>query len=82
MFPEKFCPGAGMRRISMGTRNELLEAVAARYRAATRTEKGRILTEFAEVPGIIASTPNGYSAAGMSRIDRCPGLDAESMTRQ
>jgi len=31
----------------MGTRDELLEAVAARYSAATRAEKGRILTEFA-----------------------------------
>jgi hypothetical protein len=40
-----------MRRISMGTRDELLEAVGARYRAATRTEKGRILTEFAEISG-------------------------------
>jgi len=35
----------------MGTRDELLAAVAARYRAATRTEKGRILTEFAEISG-------------------------------
>ena len=35
----------------MGTRDELLEAVGARYRAATRTEKGRILTEFAEISG-------------------------------
>ena len=35
----------------MGTRDELLEAVAARYRAATRTEKGRILTEFTEITG-------------------------------
>ena len=35
----------------MGTRDELLEAVAARYRAATRTEKGRILSEFAEISG-------------------------------
>jgi len=40
-----------MRRISMGTRDELLEAVAARYRGATRTEKGGILTEFAEISG-------------------------------
>lgn len=40
-----------MRRISMETRDELLEAVAARYRAATRAEKGRILTEFAEISG-------------------------------
>ena len=35
----------------MGTRDELLIAVAARYRAATRSEKGRILTEFAEISG-------------------------------
>ena len=35
----------------MGTRDELLAAVAARYRGATRTEKGRILTEFAEISG-------------------------------
>ena len=35
----------------MGTRDELLEAVAARYRAATWAEKGRILTEFAEISG-------------------------------
>lgn len=40
-----------MRRISMGTRDELLEAVAARYRAATRAEKGRILAEFTEISG-------------------------------
>jgi hypothetical protein len=42
-----------MRRISMGTRDEILEAVAARYRAATRVEKGRILTEFAEITGYL-----------------------------
>lgn len=35
----------------MGTRDELLQAVAARYRTATRAEKGRILTEFAEISG-------------------------------
>lgn len=35
----------------MGTRDELLNAVVARYHAATRTEKGRILTEFAEISG-------------------------------
>ena len=40
-----------MRRISMATRDELLEAVAARYRAAKRTEKGRILSEFVEISG-------------------------------
>ena len=35
----------------MGTRDELLVAVAARYRGATRGEKGRILFEFAEITG-------------------------------
>ena len=35
----------------MGTRDEILKAVAARYGAATRAEKGRILTEFAEISG-------------------------------
>jgi len=51
MFPKHFALGADMRRISMATRDELLEAVAARYRAAKRTEKGRILTEFVEISG-------------------------------
>ena len=35
----------------MGTRDELLKAVAVRYRSSTCTEKGRILTEFAEISG-------------------------------
>jgi len=35
----------------METRDELLEAVAARYRAAPRIEKSRILTEFSEITG-------------------------------
>ncbi len=35
----------------MGTRDELLEAVAVRYRAAARAGKGQILTEFAEISG-------------------------------
>ena len=33
----------------MATRDELLEALVVRYREAHRAEKGRILTEFAEV---------------------------------
>jgi len=51
VFPKQIGSGVDMRRISMGTRDELLEAVAARYRAATRTGKGRILTEFVEISG-------------------------------
>ena len=35
----------------MATRDELLSALVARYQEASRAEKGRILTEFAEVTG-------------------------------
>jgi hypothetical protein len=35
----------------MATRDELLDALVARYRGAGRAEKGRILTEFATVTG-------------------------------
>lgn len=35
----------------MATRDELLDAVAARYRSATRAGKGRILTEVTEISG-------------------------------
>lgn len=35
----------------MATRDELLDALVGRYREARRAEKGRILTEFAEVTG-------------------------------
>ena len=37
------------RRISMATRKELIEAVARRYRAASRIERTRILDKFAEL---------------------------------
>src|SRR6056297_3604393 len=42
---------ASVRRISMSTRDESLDAVALRYRSATRLERGRILTEFVEISG-------------------------------
>lgn len=35
----------------MGTRDELLKAVASRYQSAARSDKGRILAEFAEISG-------------------------------
>ena len=38
-----------MRRVSMATRNELVEAIAARYARSDRTEKARILDEFVAV---------------------------------
>ncbi len=43
--------GVAVRRISMSTTDELLKAVASRYRPSTRAEKGRILTEFVEISG-------------------------------
>ncbi len=57
----------------MGTRDELLEAVAARYRAATRTEKGRILTEFAEI--------SGYHRKHAERLLRCDRVTDRSQPR-
>ena len=57
----------------MGTRDELLEAVAARYRAAPRTEKGRILTEFAEI--------SGYHRKHAERLLRCDRVTDRSQPR-
>jgi len=39
------------RQLSLATRQELIEAIAARYRAGTRIEKKTILDEFIEVTG-------------------------------
>ncbi len=39
------------RQLSLATRRELIEAIAARYRAGTRIEKKTILDEFIEVTG-------------------------------
>ena len=39
------------RQLSMATRRELTEAVAARYRTAGREEKKEILDEFVKVTG-------------------------------
>src|SRR5665647_1591487 len=40
-----------MRKVSMATRAELVEAVGDRYRSADRRSKGRILDEFVTVTG-------------------------------
>lgn len=40
-----------MRKVSMATRTELVEAVGDRYRSADRTNKRRILDEFVAVTG-------------------------------
>src|SRR5690242_21325169 len=49
-------PGKGMggrlrRQLSVTTRRELSDAVAARYRAAGRSQKKEILDEFVKVTG-------------------------------
>lgn len=41
-----------MRKVSMATRRELVEAVGERYRAADRTSKGKVLDEFVAVTGL------------------------------
>ena len=43
---------AEMGRISMATRDELVGALAARYAASNRKERGRILDEFVAVSGL------------------------------
>ena len=40
-----------MRKVSMATRVELVEAVGERYRPADRGSKGRVLDEFVAVTG-------------------------------
>ncbi|MBC7738808.1 MAG: transposase, partial [Candidatus Saccharibacteria bacterium] len=62
-----------MRRISMGTKDELLKAVASRYRSSTRAEKGRILTEFAEI--------FGYHRKHAERLLRCEDVVERSQPR-
>ena len=62
-----------MRRISIGTRDELLKAVASRYRSSTRAEKGLILTEFAEI--------SGYHRKHAERLLRCQDVAVRSGPR-
>lgn len=64
----------------MGTRDELLKAVACRYRSAPRAEKGRILTEFAEISGYHHKHADDRCGAGMSWTGPDPGPSAACMT--
>ena len=50
-----------MRRVCMGTRDELIAALAGRYGEAGRIERGRILDEFVASRGITASTRCGVA---------------------
>jgi hypothetical protein len=62
-----------MRKVSMATRDELLEAVGKRYRQGGREEKARILDEFAAV--------TGYHRKHAMRLLRCPGLSRRDRPR-
>src|SRR3712207_8633706 len=59
-----------MRRVSMATRDELLVAVAARYRSSSRAEKMRILDEFVAVTGHHRKHAMRLLRGGGSRDDR------------
>ncbi len=64
------------RRISMATRTELLDAVGARYRDGTRTERSRILDEFAAVAGYHRKHAIRLLAKSGSRKRKRPILSA------
>src|SRR4051812_39905361 len=68
--------GAVMRRVSMATRDDLVRAIAERYRRAAVMEKGRILDEFVSVTGyhrkhamrlLRGGQPNGRGGARPGR---------------
>jgi hypothetical protein len=52
MLPGKVPWGATMGQISMATRDELVAALATRYAASSRDERGRILDEFTAITGL------------------------------
>ena len=69
------------RTVSVGTRQDLLTAIRARYRAGTKDEKLRILDEFVAVTGYhrkhaIRLFKAGPAARGASRRSRRPLYDA------
>jgi hypothetical protein len=59
-----------MGQTSMATRDERVVALAGRYAAGNRKERGRILDEFAAVSGLL-----GFAAADV-------GSDHEGLARQ
>ena len=65
----------------MATRDELLEALVVRYREARRADKGRILTEFAEVTGYHRKhARSAFCAARTEASDHALGQSAGFMT--
>lgn len=63
-----------MRRVSMVTRDELVAATALRYRGSSRSERGRILDEFA------ATT--GYHRKHVMRLLRAGGREPSAQSRR
>ena len=62
-----------MQRVSKQLRNELVEALRERYKVAGKTERSRILKEFAACPVTTANMQSGFEspdANGSSRGDR------------
>ena len=56
-----------MGRISMATRDELVGALAGRYAASNRKERGRILDEFVAVSGLHRKHAMRLLRAGRTR---------------
>lgn len=56
-----------MGQISMATRDELVVALAGRYAASNRKERGRILDEFAAVSGLHRKHAMRLLRAGAAR---------------
>ena len=55
------------RQLSVATRRELIEVVAARYRASNRDEKKANLDEFVEVTGDTTAPAEHLDLAGLQR---------------
>ncbi len=60
-----------MRKMSMATRKELIEAVGARYRACDRSSKGKVLDEFVAVTGF--HRKHAMRVLRQEASDRTPG---------
>ena len=71
-----------MRRISMAARDELVAAIAERYAQADRTERGRILDEFAAVTGFHRKHAMRLLRAGNQTGVLARGRGAGSTTRR
>src|SRR6266852_775001 len=67
--PKEGTGGRLRRQLSVATRRELIEAVAARYRAAGRAEKKEILDEFVKVTGF-------HRKHAIRALKRSPGQEA------